>query len=75
LSAGNNELLRCLATFIKYNTLLVHLDLGNTGLIEPAVKYIVGFLPKSQALQCLHLDGNSGVSESSITWISERVRG
>ena len=69
LSAHNKKVLDCLSLFIKYNTYLVHLDLSNCSLIEPAVKYIASFLTKSQALQCLHLDGNEGVNSETIKWI------
>ena len=62
LSAKNTEILDCLAQFIKYNTYLVHLDVSNCGLNEPALKFLASFLTKSQALQCLHLDNNEGVS-------------
>ena len=75
LSARNVEILDCLAQFIKYNTYLVHLDVSNCGLIEPALKYLTSFLTKAQALQCLHLDNNEGVSPQMIDWICERVNG
>lgn len=67
--------MKCLASFIKYNTNLVHLDLGNTGLCEFAISFIVTFLTKSQALQCLHLDGNPGLGPELIEWIITRIRG
>ena len=55
--------------------MLVHLDLGYTGLTDPAIRYIISFLTKSQALQCLHLDGNVGLSLPLIDWITYRIRG
>ena len=75
LSERNHELLSCLSTFIKYNTFLVHLDLRNVGLTEAGIKYISSFLNKAQALQCLHLGGNEGVSQEVINWVCERIKG
>lgn len=75
LSPYNEELLDCLAQFIKYNTYLVHMDVSNCGLIEPAIKYLAAFLTKSQALQCLHLDQNEGINEKVIRWICKRING
>ena len=68
-------MLSCLSTFIKYNTYLVHLDLRNIGLNESGIKYIASFLTKSQALQCLHLGGNAGVTQEIVNWVCERIKG
>ena len=75
LSERNTELLDCLAHFIKYNTFLVHLDLRSIGLIEPAMKYLVSFLNKAQALQSLHLGGNEAITPKVVDWIGKRING
>ena len=75
MSARNIDLLNCFTRFIKYNTYLVHLDLRNIGLIEPAIKNITSFLNKAQALQCLHLGGNEGVTPEIVKWIAHRIKG
>ena len=75
LSDVNKETLMCLTHFIKYNTFLVHLDLRNIGLIVPAIKFIASYLNKAQALQCLHLGGNEGVTPSTVNWVCERIKG
>ena len=76
MSPENRERIDCFADFIKYNTHLVHLDLSNCGLIEPAVKYLVSFMTKAQALQCLHLTGNGGATNpATIDWITKRIHG
>ena len=70
----------CFKDFIKYNTYLVHLDLTMTGLIEPAIKFIVALLRKSQALSCLHLCGNKGIMKSGKInkelkkWVKARIK-
>ena len=51
----------------------MHLNLERTGLIEPALKFLTALLRKSQALRCLHLCGNEGLSERLISWIRVRI--
>lgn len=51
-----------------------------TGLIEPAIKYIVALLRKSQALSCLHLCGNKGIMKAGKVnkelkkWVKSRIK-
>lgn len=59
---------------------LAHLNLERCGLNEPAIKYLVALLRKSQALRCLHLCNNYGLSkeygvlnQELIEWIRERI--
>ena len=66
-------MLECFHDFIKYNIYLQHLDLQSTGLIVPAIKYITNLLCKAQALRCLHLCGNHGVTEELHAWIRNRI--
>ena len=73
LSKFNLEVVTCFQDFIKYNPQLYHLNLERCGLIDPALKYIVALLRKSQALRCLHLCGNVGLSPELIEWIRLRV--
>ena len=73
LSDFNKEVVECFKDFIKYNVNLVHLNLEKTGLSEPAIKYIAALLRKSQALRCIHLCGNEGLSPELIEWVRERV--
>lgn len=47
LSRRNTQIIDHLASFIKYNTYLVHLDLSNCGLEKPAMEYLVTFLNKA----------------------------
>ena len=65
--------MECFKDFVKYNTYLVHLDLTETGLIEPAVKYLAALLRKSQGLRCMHLCGNKGITDESLDWIKKRI--
>ena len=58
---------------IKYNIYLQHLDLQTTGFIEPAIKLLTSFLRKSQALRCIHLCGNKGLTEDVYAWIRNRI--
>jgi len=58
LSSFNLGVVTCFKDFIKYNQVLNHINLENTGLIAPAIKYLSSLLRKSQALRCLHLCGN-----------------
>ena len=53
----------------------MHLDLRNVGLTEAGIKFISSFLNKAQALQCLHLGGNEGVTQEVINWVCERIKG
>ena len=73
LSEFNMEVISCFKNFIKYNTYLIHIDLTMTGLIEPALKFLTALLRKSQALRCLHLCGNIGISPKLIHWIYRRI--
>jgi len=63
-----------LKDFIKYNTNLISLNLENTGLIEPAIMFIVALLTKSQALRCLHLCFNEGISDRVVEWVRTRIK-
>ena len=51
----------------------MHLNLEQCGLIGPAIKYISSLLRKSQALRCLHMCGNVGVTEEITAWVKIRV--
>ncbi len=74
LSDRNYETISLLKPFIKYNYFLETLNLENTGLIEPAVRFIGDLLTKSQGLRCVHLCANEGITPEVITWISKRIR-
>lgn len=74
LNNFNFEVMSCFKDFIKYNTYLVHLDLTMTGLIVPAIKYVSALLRRSQALSCLHLCGNKGLTDEIFEWIKTRIR-
>lgn len=63
----------CFKDFIKYNVYLVHLNLENTGLCEPAILLIVPFLRKSQALRCLHLSANECITPEIVEWTRKRI--
>lgn len=73
LTTFNQEMVSCFKDFIKYNTHLIHLNLERCGLIEPAIKSITALLRKSQALRCLHLCGNEGLSPDLVEWIRTRI--
>ena len=74
LTAKNKEAMVCFKDFIKYNVYLVSINLENTGLIAPAIKYISSLLTKSQGLRCLHLCANEGISPQLIDEISLRIK-
>jgi len=42
-------------------------------MIEPAIKFIVPLLRKSQALRCLHLCANEGISPKMVDWVRNRI--
>ena len=73
LSPFNQEVVECFRNFIKYNLHLVHVNLERTGLVEPAIRFLASLLRKSQALRCLHLCGNPGISERLVNWIRARI--
>ena len=73
LKPFNLEMMMCFQDFIKYNTKLNHLNMERCGLIEPAIKFLAPLLRKSQALRCLHLCGNLGLSKNLIEWIRDRI--
>ena len=73
LSPFNAAVVVCFKDFIKYNAKLNHLNLERCGLNEPALKYIAALLRKSQALRCLHLCGNPGLSREVIEWMRARI--
>ena len=66
-------MLDCLKDFIKYNLHLVTLNLENTGMNQQAIAYVVGFLRKCQALRCLHLSANEGITVKLTDWIRDRI--
>jgi len=68
------DMMLCFKNFVKYNCYLVALNLENTGLIEPAIKFLVGLLRKSQALRCLHLCANEGISPEVVEWARKRIK-
>ena len=47
LSPFNLQVVSCFKDFIKYNTHLTHLNLENTGLIAPAIKFLAALLRRS----------------------------
>lgn len=61
--------------FIKYNAFLIHLDLRQTGLMQPAIKLFGYQLTRASSLRCIHLCGNEGVDAETIEWLKERIRG
>lgn len=74
LSARNAEAVGCFKDFIKYNIHLVTINLENTGLTEPAILFIASLLTKSQALRCLHLCANEGVTPQILAQVHDRIR-
>ena len=73
LSQFNESAILCFKDFIKYNPKLIHLNLERCGLKAAAIKIITAMLRKSQALRCLHLCGNLGLSHEVIEWIRYRI--
>ena len=73
LSAFNLSVVGCFKDLIKYNAKLEHLNLDSCGLSSAAIKYIAALLRKSQALRCLHLSGNHGLSSEVIEGVRERL--
>ena len=73
LTPFNKEVVTCFKDFIKYNLNLVQLNLENTGLNAPAIKYLTSLLRKSQALRSLNLSGNGGLSSDMEEWVRNRI--
>ena len=69
LSEFNQQVMDCFASLIKRNSEIEHIDLTNTGLIPPAIKFICSQLRRAQALRALHLCGNKGINSNLILWI------
>lgn len=74
LTPKNQDTLNCLKTFIKYNLHLVSLNLDNTGMSSQAIAYVIGLLRRSQALRCLHLSANEGITPELSEWARQRIR-
>ena len=73
LREENVETMNCFMDFIKYNPYLIHLDLTNTGLYEPALRYIAKMLTRSGSLQSIHLCNNPGLSKNIVDWMRKRI--
>mmetsp|Transcript_33978 Transcript_33978/g.41913 ORF Transcript_33978/g.41913 Transcript_33978/m.41913 type:complete len:144 (+) Transcript_33978:688-1119(+) len=73
LSKFNQDVVNCLKTFIKYNLNLVTLNLENTGMNAQAIALVASLLRKSQAIRCLHLSANEGISAELTEWVRKRV--
>ena len=74
LSARNMDMMLCFKDFVKYNCYLTSINLENTGLIEPAIRFLVAILRKSQALRCLHLCANEGINPEVVAWTRNRIK-
>ena len=61
--------------FIKYNPHLIHLDLKQTGLTAEAIRQFGTILTRAQSLRCLHLCGNEGVTDETIEFLLQRIKG
>ena len=60
-------------SFIKYNLHLVSLKLENTGLNPATIVSIASLLRRSQAIRCLHLSANEGITPELCEWIRKRI--
>lgn len=49
------------------------LKLENTGLSPPTIAQIASLLRKSQAIRCLHLSANEGITPELCEWIRRRI--
>ena len=74
MSERNLETMSLFKDFIKYNYFLETLNLENTGLIEPAIRYIGDQLTRSQGLRCVHLCANEGITPGIKDWLRRRIR-
>ena len=75
LSTYNKEIMAKFKEFVKYNPFLIHLDLQQTGMMVPAIKEIGNLLTRAQSLRCIHLCGNDGVTDDTIEWLLNRIKG
>ena len=73
LTPRNQDIVNCLKSFIKYNLHLVTLNLENTGMNQQAIANIAALLRRSQAIRCLHLSANEGITPELVAWIRERI--
>ena len=73
LSSFNQKVITCFKDFIKYNLHLAHINLERCGLVEQAIREIAALLRKAQALRCIHLCNNVGLSPETIEWVRARI--
>ena len=66
LTNQQQEVLDCLAKFIKRNKNLIHLNLEATGLTYEMIKLLLVSVKASRSLQGIHLCGNPGVNEMDL---------
>jgi hypothetical protein len=55
-----------LATFVKRNNALKHLDLSNTEMQYTMLRTVIEAISEAQNLCAVHLDGNPGISKDLI---------
>lgn len=63
LNAQQQELIDCIAKFIRRNKQLIHLNLEDCGLSYPMMKELLPAIKRSRSLQAIHLCGNPGLTE------------
>jgi len=74
LSPNNHEVMNFFKNFIKYNLHLVSLNLDNTGLNPQTLIVLAGLLRRCQAIRCLHMSANEGVTPAVVSWIRSRIQ-
>jgi len=62
-----------LVGFIKYNQVLQHFNLSNTGLPEEAIRSVGISLNKSRGLVAVHLGGNPGITDKNKEFLKKRI--
>jgi hypothetical protein len=74
LSYENQEMIEYLATFIKRNKKLQHMNLDSTGLSEFMLFHLVANLTRSQSCLSLHVSGNPGITYMLKEMLWRRIR-
>ena len=74
LTEKNAIFMESLKQFVKYNPLLIHLDLQTTGLPTQILRMIGYFLTRATSLQAIHLCGNPGINDEMIEWMRKRIK-
>ena len=74
LTEKNAIFMESLKQFVKYNPLLIHLDLQTTGLPAQILRMIGYILTRATSLQAIHLCGNPGIDDEMIKWMRKRIK-